>query len=220
MLYAYTEKFILALSHDEIVHGKGSLINKMPGDYWQKFANMKLIFGFMLGHPGKKLSFMGNEFAQFNEWISNNSLDWHLLNFNAHLKFKNYIKAINRIYLRENSLWQDNMTDNFKWINCDDSNRSVVTFFRQMINESSTNNILIFICNFTPVPLLKHRIGVPIKGVYEEILNSDSEKYDGSNILNINLMHSENINYDNYQQSVEIKLAPLAIVILKLICAV
>ena len=214
MIYAYTENFVLVLSHDEVVHGKGSLINKMPGDLWQKFANMRVAFGFMIGHPGKKLSFMGNEFAQFDEWTESKSLDWHLLNFDSHEKFHDYIKDLNEIYLQEQSIWYDDFTSaGFEWLECNDAERSVLSFIRKGENEK---DFTIFVCNFTPVPLLNHRIGVPIEGKYKEILNSDNLKYGGSGIINSDVMQSENINWNYREQSIALKLPPLGVCIIKL----
>lgn len=214
MIYAYTENFILVLSHDEVVHGKGSLINKMPGDLWQKFANLRVAFGFMIGHPGKKLSFMGNEFAQFDEWNENKSLDWHLLNFESHEKFQTYIKDLNKIYCNEKTLSYDDFTNNgFEWIDCNDSDRSVVSFMRKGKNP---NDIIIFVCNFTPVPLLNHRIGVPFPGIYKEILNSDDLKYGGSGIINSNIIQSEKIEWNWRQNSIGLKIPPLGVSIIKL----
>ncbi len=214
MIYAYTENFILVLSHDEVVHGKGSLISKMPGDLWQKFANLRVAFGFMIGHPGKKLSFMGNEFAQFDEWNENKSLDWHLLNFESHEKFQTYIKDLNEIYCNEKTLSYDDFTNNgFEWIDCNDSDRSVVSFMRKGKNP---NDIIIFVCNFTPVPLLNHRIGVPFPGIYKEILNSDDLKYGGSGIVNPNIIQSEKIEWNWRQNSIGLKIPPLGVSIIKL----
>lgn len=214
MIYAYTENFILVLSHDEVVHGKGSLISKMPGDLWQKFANLRVAFGFMIGHPGKKLSFMGNEFAQFDEWNENKSLDWHLLNFESHEKFQTYIKDLNEIYCNEKTLSYDDFTNNgFEWIDCNDSDRSVVSFMRKGKNP---NDIIIFVCNFTPVPLLNHRIGVPFPGIYKEILNSDDLKYSGSGIVNSNIIQSEKIEWNWRQNSIGLKIPPLGVSIIKL----
>ncbi len=214
MIYAYTENFILVLSHDEVVHGKGSLISKMPGDLWQKFANLRVAFGFMIGHPGKKLSFMGNEFAQFDEWNENKSLDWHLLNFESHEKFQTYIKDLNEIYCNEKTLSYDDFTNNgFEWIDCNDSDRSVVSFMRKGKNP---NDIIIFVCNFTPVPLLNHRIGVPFPGIYKEILNSDDLKYGGSGIVNSNIIQSEKIEWNWRQNSISLKIPPLGVSIIKL----
>lgn len=214
MIYAYTENFILVLSHDEVVHGKGSLISKMPGDLWQKFANLRVAFGFMIGHPGKKLSFMGNEFAQFDEWNENKSLDWHLLNFESHEKFQTYIKDLNEIYCNEKTLSYDDFTNNgFEWIDCNDSDRSVISFMRKGKNP---NDIIIFVCNFTPVPLLTHRIGVPFPGIYKEILNSDDLKYGGSGIVNSNIIQSEKIEWNWRQNSIGLKIPPLGVSIIKL----
>lgn len=214
MVYAYTENFILVLSHDEVVHGKGSLINKMPGDLWQKFANLRVAFGFMIGHPGKKLSFMGNEFAQFDEWTESKSLDWHLLNFDSNKKFHQYIKDLNQIYLQESSIWYDDFTNaGFEWIDCNDSQRSVVSFIRKGKNP---RDIIIFVCNFTPVPLLNHRIGVPFAGQYKEILNSDNLKYGGSDIINPDIIESEKINWNYRQDSIGLKIPPLGVSVLKL----
>lgn len=214
MIYAYTENFILVLSHDEVVHGKGSLISKMPGDLWQKFANLRVAFGFMIGHPGKKLSFMGNEFAQFDEWNENKSLDWHLLNFESHEKFQTYIKDLNEIYCNEKTLSYDDFTNNgFEWIDCNDSDRSVVSFMRKGKNP---NDIIIFVCNFTPVPLLTHRIGVPFPGIYKEILNSDDLKYGGGGIVNSNIIQSEKIEWNWRQNSIGLKIPPLGVSIIKL----
>ena len=214
MIYAYTENFILVLSHDEVVHGKGSLISKMPGDLWQKFANLRVAFGFMIGHPGKKLSFMGNEFAQFDEWNENKSLDWHLLNFESHEKFQIYIKDLNEIYCNEKTLSYDDFTNNgFEWIDCNDSDRSVVSFMRKGKNP---NDIIIFVCNFTPVPLLNHRIGVPFPGIYKEILNSDDLKYGGGGIVNSNIIQSEKIEWNWRQNSIGLKIPPLGVSIIKL----
>ena len=212
MIYAYTENFILVLSHDEVVHGKGSLINKMPGDLWQKFANMRLAFGFMIGHPGKKLSFMGSEIAQFDEWSENKSLDWHLLDFDSHKKFSKYIKDLNKLYLDEKCLWFDDFThEGFEWIDCNDADRSVVSFMRK-----STDDFIIFVCNFTPVPLLNHRIGVPFVGFYKEIFNSDDLKYGGSGITNKDLLVSEKIDYNGRENSIGIEVPPLGITVFKI----
>jgi len=212
MIYAYTENFILVLSHDEVVHGKKALINKMPGDIWQKFANLKVAFGFMIGHPGKKLSFMGNEIAQFEEWSESKSLDWHLLDFDLHNKFKNYMRDLNKIYLKESCLWESDFDNSgFEWINCEDYERSVISFLRK----NKSHEIIIFVCNFTPVPLMDHKIGVPDKSAYQEILNSDDSKYGGSGIINPDLIYSENINYNHRSQSINLKIPPLGVVILK-----
>lgn len=213
MVYAYTENFVLVLSHDEVVHGKGSLINKMPGDLWQKFANVRLTLGFMIGHPGKKLSFMGNEIAQFDEWTESKSLDWHLLEFQPHKQIQNYVRDLNLLYQNEIALWYDDFTCNgFEWIDCNDSDRSIVSFIRK-----SDNDTVIFVCNFTPVPLMNHRIGVPFNGQYKEIMNSDDLKYGGSGIINHEIMMSTEESWNNRRFSIGIKVPPLGISVLKFI---
>lgn len=213
LIYAFTENFILVLSHDEVVHGKGSMINKMPGDYWQKFANLRVAYGFMYGHPGKKLLFMGGEFAQFDEWSEAKSLDWHLLEFDKHREIKEYVKDLNKLYLKETAFWEyDFSWEGFEWINGFDADSSTISFIRK---GKKPDNYLIFICNFTPVPRYTHRIGVPQKGKYKEILNSDSYKYGGSNVINDGEILSEAIEWDGRQNSIELKIPPLGMVIIK-----
>ena len=173
---------------------------------------MRLAFGFLIGHPGKKLSFMGNEIAQFDEWSENKSLDWHLLNFDSHKKFSNYIKDLNKFYLDEKCLWFDDFTyDGFEWIDCNDADRSVVSFMRR-----SNDDFIILVCNFTPVPLLNHRIGVPFVGSYKEIFNSDDLKYGGSGITNKDLIVSEKIGYNVHKNSISLKVPPLGITVFKI----
>jgi 1,4-alpha-glucan branching enzyme len=212
MVYAYTENFILVLSHDEVVHGKGSMIGKMPGDYWQKFANLRAAYGFMYGHPGKKLQFMGNEFAQFNEWSEENSLHWHLLEYDCHKQMQDYIRDLNKLYQTEIAFWYDDFTSNgFEWINCSDNEESIITFIRRGKNIEDT---LVFICNFTPIPRTMHRVGVPYKGKYVEILNSDDNKYGGSGVIN-NSISSKAIQWDGKNHAIDIKVPPLGVSILK-----
>ena len=213
MVYAYTENFILVLSHDEVVHGKGSLINKMPGDLWQKCANLRLALGFMIGHPGKKLLFMGGEFGQFDEWSEERSLDWFLLQYDHHKQIQEFVRDINHFYLQERALWYDDFTHKgFEWINCGDWEKSLLTFFRKSDDE---NDIVIYACNFTPVPLMEHRIGVPKLCSYREVLNSDDSKYGGSGILNNEVMNAEAIPWDGRPYSIGIKLPPLGLTIVK-----
>ncbi len=215
MIYAYTERFVLVLSHDEVVHGKGSMISKMPGDYWQKFANLRLSYGFMYAHPGKKLLFMGGEFGQFDEWNENKSLDWHLLDFEKHAHLKEYVKDLNHLYKKEKALWSyDFDYRGFEWINCCDYQASYVSFTRKSSKEEDT---LVVIANFTPVPRMSHRMGVPYKGKYKEIFNSDNLKYGGSGILNTEDMMTIDTEYDGREQAIDVKMPPLAIVILKYI---
>ncbi|GMQ56706.1 1,4-alpha-glucan branching enzyme [Vallitalea sediminicola] len=213
MVYAYTENFILVLSHDEVVHGKGSMIGKMPGDYWQKFANLRAAYGFMYGHPGKKLQFMGNEFAQFDEWTESKSLDWHLLLYDNHKQMQEYVKDLNALYRNENAFWYDDFTqDGFEWINCGDYEESIITFIRKGKEPKDT---LVFICNFTPIPRTMHRIGVPYKGKYREILCSDDAKYGGSGIRNKNVIRTMDLDWDGRKQAIDIKVPPLGMSILK-----
>jgi 1,4-alpha-glucan branching enzyme len=231
MMYAYSEKFILVLSHDEVVHGKCSLIAKMPGDIWQKCANLRVSLGFMMGHPGKKLMFMGGEFAQFSEWYEAVALDWFLVEeYEFHRKMQAFVKDLNNLYLKEKPFWHDDFGagygSGFEWINCDDAEHSLISFFRraprlvkgkQKYNEDGTEaqEIVVFMCNFTPVPWLAHRVGVPVKGEYTEVLNSDDVKYGGSGIVN-GSMQAELIQWDNMPYSVGLAVPPLGISILKL----
>ena len=213
MIYAYTENFILVLSHDEVVHGKGSMIGKMPGDYWQKFANLRCAYGFMYGHPGKKLLFMGGEFGQFDEWSENKSLDWNLLEYDKHRQLKDYVRDLNVLYRKEPALWQmDYNYLGFEWINCQDSDESIVSFVRKADNP---NDCIVVVSNFTPVPKTLHRIGVPYEGVYTEVLNSDDIKYGGSGICNEKPIHSEMIPYDGKEYSIGLKVSPLATIVFK-----
>ncbi|MCL2363118.1 MAG: 1,4-alpha-glucan branching protein GlgB [Defluviitaleaceae bacterium] len=227
MVYAYSEKYILVLSHDEVVHGKGSLVNKMPGDTWQKMANLRAAYGFMMGHPGKKLLFMGGEFAQFEEWSEAKSLNWFLLDqYEHHRKMQAFVKDLNHLYLNEQACWQKDFEGSgFQWINCNDYERSLISFYRVRETERKTkaeqeslgsaHEYLIFICNFTPVPHLDYRVGVPAPGKYKEILNSDDEKYGGSGIINYGELSSEAVLCDGREHSMQIKLPPLGVVILK-----
>ena len=215
MVYAFTENFVLVLSHDEVVHGKGSMINKMPGDYWQKFANLRCTYGFMYAHPGKKLLFMGGEFAQFDEWAETKSLDWHLLEFEKHQQMKKYVSDMNKLYREESALWEDDFTYNgFEWINCTDAEESIVSFVRK--NKKNDDFILV-VSNYTPVPRTLHRVGVPFPGAYQEILNSDDLQYGGSGVLNVGTVVSEAIEYDGRMNSIGIKVPPLATVYFKLV---
>lgn len=215
MVYAYTENFVLVLSHDEVVHGKGSMINKMPGDYWQKFANLRAAYGFMYGHPGKKLSFMGNEIAQFEEWNENKSLDWHLLEYEKHKQIQDYIKDLNKLYLKEPAFWFDDFTPNgFEWINCSDWENSIISFIRKTDNIKDT---IIIVANFTPVPRTLHKIGAPYKGKYKEIFNSDNLKYGGSGLINSEELSTFDEEWDGRPQNIGLVIPPLGVTILKYI---
>ena len=180
MAYHYAENFVLVLSHDEVVHTKSSMIGKMPGDVWQSFANLRLSYGFMMGHPGKKLLFMGGEFAQYSEWSEARSLDWHLLQYADHQEMQAYVKELNHLYTEEPAFWAEDFDPNgFQWIECDDAESSIVSFVRR-----SKEKELVFLCNFTPVVHRGFSLGVPQEGVYHERLNSDAARFGGSDVIN------------------------------------
>lgn len=213
MVYAYTENFILVLSHDEVVHGKGSMIAKMPGDYWQKFANLRAAYGFMYGHPGKKLLFMGGEIAQFDEWNEASSIDWHLLEFEKHQQIQTYVKDLNQLYKSEKAFWFDDFgPSGFEWINCTDAEASIISLVRKSDDQLDT---IILVTNFTPVPRTLHRIGVPYRGQYKEILNSDDLKYGGSGLINVGNIKTDEIEWDGRSQSLPMVVPPLGTVMLK-----
>ncbi len=213
LLYAFSENFILVLSHDEVVHGKRSMLSKMPGDMWQKFANLRLLFGFMFSHPGKKLSFMGGEFGQWDEWNQDKSIDWHLLRFKPHRCLQKFVMDLNNMYRSEPALYEvDFLYQGFEWIDFRDSDNSTISFMRKAKNP---DNFLVIVCNFTPVPRMGYRIGVPVNCFYKEILNSDSQIYWGSNLGNTGGLYSENFPWHGKPYSIKITLPPLAVVIFK-----
>jgi len=213
LLYAFTENFILVLSHDEVVYGKRSLINKMPGDYSQKFSNLRLFYGFMYGHPGKKLLFMGGEFGQWIEWQVNKSLDWHLLEYELHQKLQKYVRDLNLLYESQPALCElDFSSDGFEWIDFRDVSNSVISFIRKAKNPE---DFLLFICNFTPVPRFGYRMSVPEYRYYKEILNSDSEIYGGSNLGNVGGIMAESKPWQGKSFSINIILPPLSVLIFK-----
>ncbi len=208
MLYAYTENFVLALSHDEVVYGKGSLLRKMPGDDWQKFANNRLLFGYMFTHPGKKHLFMGMEFGQWDEWDHNKGLDWHLLDYAPHQGLQRWLKEVHALYRSEPSLYeQDYVPEGFRWIDCHDTDNSIYSYLRYAVDRS---NYLVVVCNFTPVPREGYRIGVPDPGWYKELLNSDSEVYGGSNMGNAGGVQAEPTPWQGFDWSIELVIPPLA----------
>jgi 1,4-alpha-glucan branching enzyme len=212
MVYAWTERFILVLSHDEVVHGKRSLIEKMPGDDWRRFANLRLTYGFMYTHPGKKLLFMGSEFAQYAEWTESKSLDWHLLENPNNKNMLKYSEDLNAVYKAHPALWTYDFDDRgFEWIDCNDADRSILSYIRKSEDET-----LVMVANFTPVPLTAHRVGVPKAGTYEEIFNSDASKYGGGGIVNSQKLESSKEPYNFRDNSIELKVPPLGITILKL----
>ena len=212
-LYAYSENFVLPFSHDEVVHGKGSLIGKMPGDAWQKFANLRLLMTLQMTSPGKKLNFMGNEIAQGLEWNVNRSLDWHLLEHEAHAGIQHVAKDLNHLYNSLNCLHTlDFDVQGFAWIDCHDSDQSIVSFIRRGLDDS----FAIIVLNFTPVLRQNYRIGVPQAGQYVEVFNSDSAYYGGSNQGNGASLPTENLAWMNFNQSLLINIPPLAGIIITL----
>jgi 1,4-alpha-glucan branching enzyme len=210
MLYAYSENFVLPLSHDEVVHGKGSLLGKMPGDDWKKFANLRLLLTYQATMPGKKLLFMGGEFAQWGEWDHHRELQWQLLGYAPHRGIFELVAALNRLYRDDAALHVDTHHSGFAWINCDDAATSVLSYQRRSGNDGA-----IIVLNFTPVPRHQHRIGVPEAGSYREIFNSDSAYFGGSNLGNAGRCHSEAVPHDGFPQSLRVTLPPLAGVIFK-----
>jgi 1,4-alpha-glucan branching enzyme len=213
LMYAFAENFILPLSHDEVVHEKKSLLDKMPGDYWQKFANLRLFYGYLMTHPGKKLLFMGGEFGQFNEWRDYCSLDWHLLDYPMHYRLQQYVRSLAFFYRGEKALWeQDFHWQGFQWIDHQDNQQSIITFMRR---GKSGEDVLLVACNFTPVVHENYRIGVPELAGYREVFNSDGEACGGSGQGNPYLLMAEGMPWHNQPFSLELTLPPLAIIILK-----
>ena len=212
MLYAFTENFMLPLSHDEVTHGKSSLLAKMPKDDWQKFANLRLLFGYMYSQPGKKLLFMGGEFGQWREWTHDESLEWHLLQYAPHQGLKAWVEALNRLYREEPALYElDGESSGFEWVDCSDPDQSVLSYLRK---DRSKGKVLV-ICNFTPVPRGSYRVGVPEEGYWREILNSDAKEYGGSGMGNLGGVQSASIPFHGRPYSVELTLPPLAALFLK-----
>ncbi len=208
LTYAFSENFILPLSHDEVVHGKASMIGKMPGDYENKFGNLRAFYGYMMAHPGKKLNFMGNEFAQFIEWNHAKPLDWFLLDYQRHKQMHKYVKDLNHFYLEHKQFWENDIDWNgFKWISNDDRDQSIISFIR----EDGEGNQVIVVCNFCPVERKNYKIGVPYKGSYKPVFSSDSSKYGGKGIP-ARTVKSKNFAIHGYEQSIEIRIPPLSTV--------
>jgi 1,4-alpha-glucan branching enzyme len=213
LLYAFTENFVLVLSHDEVVHGKRALLDKMPGDLWQKFANLRAFYGYMYGHPGKKMLFMGGEFGQWCEWNHDASLEWHLLQHEPHQGLQRWVRDLNRLYRAEPALHElDFEWTGFQWIDFNDTDQSVVAFVRRA---RRGEDFVVCVCNFTPVPRHGYRIGVPAPGRYRELLNSDAAVYGGGNVGNLGGAEAEPIPWHGHHQSVSLTLPPLAVVFLK-----
>ncbi len=213
-MYAFSENFVLPLSHDEVVHGKCSLISKMPGDYWQKFAGLRTFFAYWIAHPGKKLLFMGGEFGQFIEWNYDDSLDWHLpQQYPMHKKMLEYSRALNKFYCDHKALWQVDFDWNgFQWIDCNDNENSIVSFIRKAEDPS---DYLVAVCNFTPEVRHGYRIGVPEKGSYIEVFNSDDEAFGGSGVKNEGEIKTEDVKWHDRDQSIVLTIPPMATIYLR-----
>ena len=212
-LYMHTENFILPFSHDEVVHGKGSMIDKVPGDVWQKYATLRTLYGYMYGHPGKKLLFMGGEFAQWREWNHDRSLDWHLLDDPSHAAIRRFIQDLNWHYCAEPALHQrDFDPDGFRWIDCNDNENSVVSIVRYA---KEREDFVVMVFNFTPVPRAEYRIGVPAPGFYVELLNSDASLYGGSNVGNGGGVETQPVAAHGFDQSLPLTVPPLGCLLLK-----
>ncbi len=213
LVYAFSERFVLPLSHDEVVYGKASMRNKMPGDEWQQWANLRLLYGYMWGHPGSKLLFMGSEFGQAHEWKHDYSLDWHEADGPFQKGVQSLIKDLNDLYRNEEALYAHNYApQGFEWIDLEDRSNSVLCWLRKGRDKGQE---LIFVANFTPVVRENYRIGVPMRGIYEEVLNSDAEMYGGSNARNGNRLQTSPIGKHNRLHSLSLTLPPLGVIVLR-----
>lgn len=213
IVYAFSENFMLPLSHDEVVYGKGSLLGRMPGDEWQKFANLRLLFTYMFTHPGSKLLFMGGEFAQWDEWNHEQSLHWHLLQQGYHPGIRQLLVELNKLYRSEPALYECQFEpDGFEWIDYSDHQNSVIVYQRKALNPEE---LLLVVCNFTPNVQHDYRIGAPRSCGWEEIFNSDSTHFGGSGVLNNTIIHTQPIPYHGKADSLLIVLPPLAAIVLK-----
>ena len=210
--YAFTENFVLPLSHDEVVHGKGSLIGKMHGDEWQQFANLRLLYGYMWGHPGKKLLFMGGEFAQRREWQHDESLEWQVLQYPLHAGMQRWVRDLNRLYRDTPALYElDFSPEGFEWVDCNDSESSVITFLRKDRNKGG---VVLVVCNFTPLVRENYRVGVPRGGVWHERLNSDAPVYGGSGQGNLGAVEAAPLASHGHYHSLTLRLPPLGVLFL------
>src|SRR5487761_947312 len=213
LIYAFSERFILVFSHDEVVYGKRSMLNKMSGDVWQKFANLRLCYGYLYTHPGKKLLFMGSEFGQWNEWNFRSSLDWDLLQNPLNSELELFVKDLNRLYNSKKELHeQDFSHEGFEWIDFHDTEQSVISFMRKAQTEE---HFVVVVCNMTPVPRYNYRIGVPSSGYYQEILNSDAREYGGSGVGNLGGVDSEPVSVHGKSHSIKVTLPPLGVLVLE-----
>ena len=218
LVYAFTENFVLPFSHDEVVHGKGSMLSRMPGDEWRRFANLRALYGYMYAHPGKKLLFMGSEFGQYREWAFEGALDWNLLDYPLHRKLQGYVRDLNRLYTTEAALHEvDFSWEGFQWIDLHDVDQSALSFLRRAKAADPANaETVVVAANFTPIPREGYRVGVPAPGFYRELLNSDSEAYGGSNVGNKGGLPADAIPWQGQPNSILITLPPLAVVYFKL----
>ena len=213
MIYAFNENFVLPLSHDEVVHGKRSLLSQMPGDEWQQFANLRMLYCYQYAMPGKKLLFMGGELGQWTEWNHDSQLDWALQEFPNHDSLSRLIGDLNRLHREEPALHERDFTsDGFQWIQCDDSQNSVVAFVRW---SGEQKECVVVVLNFTPVVRKDYRVGVPRRGFYNEIFNSDASIYSGTNVGNEGGMYSVETPSHGFDQSIELTVPPLAMVLLQ-----
>lgn len=213
LVYAFAENFVLPFSHDEVVYGKGSMIRKMPGDDWQKFANLRLLYGFMFGHPGKKMLFMGDEFGQWSEWNHDASLEWNLLDHPSHAGLRRWVRDLNTLYRGEPLLHTTDFNSaGFEWVDCKDFQRSIISFLRRGQNP---NDQLLFVCNFTPVVRQNYRVGAPLEGYWKEILNSDAPLYGGSGQGNFGGLSTVPLPIHGRPFSLNMTLPPLGIVIFR-----
>ena len=208
LMYAFSENFILPLSHDEVVHGKGSLINKMPGDHWQQLANLRALYAYMWAHPGKKLLFMGCEFAQEAEWSHERSLDWHLLEAPEHAGIQSLVRDLNRLYRAEPALWEvDSDPSGFWWLEPNDADHNIIAFARA---SRDGERVLAFVANLSPVPQTNYRLGLPRACRWREAINTDSTFYGGSDMGNLGGVVPEPIPWNGQPVSAEVTLPPLA----------
>jgi 1,4-alpha-glucan branching enzyme len=209
LLYAFTENFVLPISHDEVVYGKRSLINKMPGDEWQQFANARAFLAYMYAHPGKKLLFMGTDIGQRDEWNWNSTIQWELLQFDPHRKLQTFVQELNRLYRANPALYEvDFHYSGFEWVDFHDVENSIISFIRRA---EDPKDFILFCCNFTPVPRMNYEIGVPEEGFYQEILNTDSELFGGGNMGNGGAVSSRPIARHERKYSISITVPPLAV---------
>ncbi|MBE5944488.1 MAG: 1,4-alpha-glucan branching enzyme, partial [Lachnospiraceae bacterium] len=213
MVYAYSENFVLVLSHDEVVHEKGSMITKMPGGYEDKFSNLRVAYGYMMTHPGKKLLFMGQEIAQFAEFNEAGEVDWSLFEFDAHVYMQGYVRELNKLYTSEPALYElDNSPEGFEWINCNSANASLLSFMRKGNKPEDT---LVVMCNFTPIEHKAYKLAVPSGGKWQEIFSSDNAKFGGEGRNNKTAKQSKNDKCDGQEHYISVTVPPLSITVFK-----